>query len=278
MPNRARATIDERLIGRQPIVEELLHHLWSGKSAFLVGEEGIGKTAILQKVITAARAEQGPYWPLYCSSVRNEKECLEWVAASFHAEYGDSIIVDAMDARKIRLPAHKGIAFWRRVPRRLLRRIVIRRLRKGGYALVLDHLVPLRSDAHAFFEWLLVEFKIPLIAAVRGVQPKDIGRLWWLDWAFTEVHVPALRPEQARALIERELRRHKVELPDRAEFIRTLAQASRGNPKVITRVCERAEDHRYRMGEQTNLRLMMLDLKIEDLGKFEASGSVFHGS
>jgi hypothetical protein len=278
MPNRARTTIDEHLIGRQAIGEALLNHLRSGTCAFLVGEAGIGKTAILQEVIAAARAEQGRYWPLYCSSVRNEKECLEWVAASFHAEFGDSIIVEAMDARKIRLPAGKGMAFWRRVPRRLLRRIVIPRLRSGRYALVLDHLVPLRSDAHAFFEWLLMEFKVPLIAAVRGVQPKDIGRLWWLDWAFTVVEVPALRPEQARALIERELRRHKVELPDRAEFMRNLAQASRENPRVITRVCERAGDRRYRMGDQTNLRLMMLDLKIEDLGKSEVSGTGSHGS
>ncbi len=270
MPNRSPTKFGQGLIGRQTVVEELLHHLRNGKSAFLVGEAGIGKTAILQEVITAARAEQGRYWPLYCSSVRNEKECLEWVAASFHAECGDSIIVEAMDARKIRLPAHKGIAFWRRVPRRLLRRIVIHRLRKGGYALVLDHLVPLRSDAHAFFEWLLMEFKIPLIVAVRGVQPKDIGRLWWLDWAFTVVEVPALRPEQARALIERELRRHGVELPDRAEFVRALAQVSRGNPRIITRVCEHAGDRRYRMGDQTNLRLMMLDLKIEDLKECHA--------
>jgi predicted ATPase len=278
MPIHSQITIDRSLIGRQTIIEELLHHLRDGKSAFLVGEEGIGKTAILQEVIAAARAEQGRYWPLYCSSVRNEKECLEWVAASFHAEYGDSIIVEAMDARKIRLPAGKGMAFWRRVPRRLLRRIVIPRLRSGRYALVLDHLVPLRSDAHAFFEWLLMEFKVPLIAAVRGVQPKDIGRLWWLDWAFTVVEVPALRLEQVRALIERELRRHRAELPDRAEFARNLAQASRGNPRIITRVCERAGDHRYRMGDQTNLRLLMLDLKIDDLGKSEASGAGFHGS
>lgn len=267
--------IDGPLIGRRPIIETLQKHLRDETCVLLVGAAGVGKTAILQELMAAAKVSPRYRRPIYCSSVKTVKECLEWVAATLHAECGDSIVSAAMGPRHKWLPANKGTAFWRKTPMRVLCRIVMPKLRVGRYTLVVDHLSPLRSNGHAFFERLVMELKVPVIAAVRGVQPADIGKLWWLSHVFAEIQVPPLNPDQTRDLIEQVLLNYRVDLPDRAEFVRTIARVSRGNPGVITRVCRRAADRRYRMGNRTSLRLLMLDLQLGDLqSRFEKDACV----
>jgi hypothetical protein len=261
----AQVTAGAPLIGRRPILEMLLKHLRDETCVLLVGEAGVGKTAILQELMAAAPASPRHRRPIYCHSVKTVKDCLEWVAAALHAEYGDSIVAAAMGPRHKWLPANRGTAFWRKAPMRVLCRMVIPKLRTGRYTLVVDHLSPLRSNGHAFFERLVIEMKTPVIAAVRGVQPTDIGKLWWLSHAFAEIQVPPLNPDQTRNLIEQLLLNHRVDLPDRGEFVRTLARVSRGNPGVITRACQRAADPQYRFGDRTSLRLLMLDLNLGDL-------------
>lgn len=265
MLNNTQITIGGPLIGRRAIIETLLKHLRDETCVLLVGEAGVGKTAVLQEVMAAAKASPRDRRPIYCRSVKTVKDCLEWVAAALHAEHGDSVVAAAEGPRHKWLPANKGEAFWRKTSMRVLCRIVFPKLRTGRYTLVVDHLSPLRSNGHAFFERLVMELKVPVIAAVRGVQPADIGKLWWISQAFVEIQVPPLNPDQTRNLIEQMLLHYRVDLPDRTEFVRTLARVSRGNPGVITRVCRRAAGPQYRFGGRTSLRLLMLDLNLGDL-------------
>ena len=85
----------------------------------------------------------------------------------------------------------------------------------------------------------------------------------------------SLRPSEARRLIESTLNRECVNLPDREAFVKKLVSLARGNPRTIIRVCELVQSPRYQLGNRTNFRLLLLDLRIRDLqGQIEAEARV----
>lgn len=94
-----------------------------------------------------------------------------------------------------------------------------------------------------------------------GREPK----MWWVGWTFAKIQILELTRRAARQLIEETLDRNVVDVRDREHFVRELVRLANGNPRIITRICEMAGASRYKIGGRTDLRLLLLDLKLRDL-------------
>jgi len=246
--------VDE-LVGRDGIVATMLNHISNGKSAFLVGAAGIGKTAILRAMAGQAQAHGGARALIYCGQTTTLKIALQCLAGQLLArDAGDTV-----PERKVANPRSLD-AFTIAE----LRRIAMSRL-SGHHAVLFDHVQPVRPACAALLEYLVEIRGIPIIAAVRPSYPHDIGKLWYVGTTFATIKVPELRPSEARRLIERTLDRQRISLPDREAFDKKLVSLAKGNPRMIVRVCGLARSPRYQTGGRTNFRLLLLDLRIDDL-------------
>ena len=255
----------EELVGRDRIVNTVLDHIRDGKSAFLVGAVGIGKTAILRAMAGHTQAHGGARELIYCGQTTTLKIALQCLAGQLLARDAVCAVPDLQGQRPI--PSDDQIA----IPWNLgtltvgrLRRIVMSRLSRH-HAVLFDHVQPVRPACAALLEYLVENRGIPIIAAVRPSYPHDIGKLWYVGTTFATIKVPELRPSEARRLIERTLDRKRISLPDRDAFDKKLVSLAKGNPRTIVRVCELARSPRYQTGRRTNFRLLLLDLRIDDL-------------
>ena len=244
---------------QEKIVEILLDHIRLGRSAFLVGTEGVGKTAILRVVADQARQIRDIRRPLYCGHASTLKELLLALAEELLVR--DSTPSPSSPSARRPITGRQLSA----LSLETLRRRVLPRLSSGRYAVLLDHLGPIRGAYASFLEGLGERLGIPIVAAVRSLDPGQTGRLWWIGWKFPIVPVPELTPGEARLLVARRLDEAGLALPDREDFIGTLVRVAKGNPRVITRVCDLARAPRYRVGGRTDLRLLLLDLRLHDL-------------
>lgn len=229
----------------------LLEHLREGRSAFLVGEAGIGKTAILRAVAARAQRARDPRRPIYCG-------------------HGSTLKASLISmARQLLLSEAPQVAMSEEALGRLsvgnLKRLVLPRLRSGRYALLLDHFGLVRGAYATFLEDLTRRVKVPVVFAVRSLDPRESGRLWWIAVGHATVEVPPLRFSEARRLIERCLEESRVHLPDRRDFISGLLREAHGIPGIVTRICEMAVDARYQIAGRTDLRLLFLDLTIHNV-------------
>jgi hypothetical protein len=143
--------------------------------------------------------------------------------------------------------------------------MVIPRLRAGRHAVLLDHVGLVRGAYEAFLDGLVEHVRIPVVAAARSLDPTETGKLWWVGCGFERIDVPELTPGAARRLIEVGLDRAGAHLPDRSEFVSALVRKARGNPRVLTRLCQMARQFRYQRSGRTDLRLLWLDMNMQDV-------------
>ncbi len=173
-----------QLVGRNKIVQALLEQLRKGRSAILVGAAGVGKTAILRAVAERASKARDPHRPIYCGQGSTLKAILTSLARQL-------LILEAPQITR-----SEGTLGRLSVGK--LKRFVLPRLRSGRYALLLDHFGLVRGAYATFLEELTDRARVPVVFAVRSLDPRESGRPWWIAVGLETVEVPPLSPGEAR--------------------------------------------------------------------------------
>ncbi|HXF93971.1 MAG TPA: ATP-binding protein [Nitrospiraceae bacterium] len=252
-------------LGREEIVELLVNSIRQGQSVLLIGAEGTGKTAILHTVMDDAGRFGNVRTPIYCEEAATLKHLLRAIAQALFVWRERRPVArrtdppDTSSCGAVRNGSFTTCSIGQ------LRRMVWPRLRSGRYALLLDHIGQVRGAYAAFLEELAEDLGVPIVAAVRSLSPREIGKLWWVGWGFAKIELSNLAPSEARRLIEHLLDREGATVPDREDFVRKVLRLTDGNPRLITRLCEMARQPRYQIGGRTDVRLLSLDLKIQQL-------------
>jgi hypothetical protein len=122
-----------------------------------------------------------------------------------------------------------------------------------------------RGAFAGFIEEITESWRTPIVVAARSLNPAETGRLWWVAWTFAKVEVPPLSSREGERLAELYLDKADVLLPDRADLIRRVLKVANGNLRLLTRLCDMTRSERYQAQGRTDLRLLLLDLKMQDL-------------
>jgi hypothetical protein len=222
------------LIGREKECRLIGDLMRQRRNLFILGEEGVGKSAIVENVLAGCAVKN----VLYSKRSTTLKETLvNMVTPS----------ICGKDLQKKTILSLKKICY------QLLEQ-------KPDYA-VLDHIGWVEPKFYGFLIYL-IERKLPFIIVTRRPGKKNIGHLWKALYDFEKLEINNLDQPRACELIDYYAERFDLKLDMAADFRKEVFSISKGKPKVIKELCCLARDEKYKAKGYIDVKLMDLDRRI----------------
>ena len=234
---------NDALLERSAELSHLRQRIAQGKSLLLFGDQGVGKTRLLQQA--AANNKD----VLYIGKGHAPREFL--LALIEALDRGRSPrVVHSRDLQGLSVLSLKGIAQ--------------RALEAGNRVLMIDHVQsPTMALGHLIKE-LNYYGRTPIIFAARSQHMEDIGSLRSLCSDKSERLELKNWPE-AVALEFARLRAIDAKLlaANLDSALQDMVEMSHGNPGAIVQMIEMAKQPQYRLGEQIKVHILYLDFRMK---------------
>jgi Holliday junction resolvasome RuvABC ATP-dependent DNA helicase subunit len=222
------------LIGRDKERRALDDLMRQRKNILILGEEGVGKTALLEDALANSKIKD----ILYSQRSTALKETLV------------NLLRSATDRKDL---TQKNIL--------ALKKNCYQLLAARPEYVVLDHIAWVEAKFYAFLTFIK-EQKFPFVIATRKSGKKHLGHLWMGLYDFAVLDVQNLDQENTDALADYYAVSFDLQLGADATFKKDLFKLSRGNPKIIKNLCRLARDRKYRSKGYIDLKLVDLDRRI----------------
>jgi energy-coupling factor transporter ATP-binding protein EcfA2 len=216
--------------GRQALVEDLSLLFAQRKHVLIVGNEGIGKTALLRQVNHSCPM-------LLCE----ETSSLGRICDSLERQLGWTHYKLNVVERKNRLLAY---------------------LERRGEPVAFDQVASTPPRVARFIGRLADH--IPVWIACRSDHTKEIGRIWEHLYKFTRIELPPLTRGETSALIENAVAQGNIQA-DAREHAAYLHQLSKGVPRILEELLIELAARKYRMGSFSGRHLLELDRRIHEI-------------
>jgi len=204
------------------------------RNILIVGEEGVGKSVIVDHVMAARRGTH----VLYSKQSPTLKETLINIA---------EFATGAKNLAKKNLLALKKTCY--------------ELLDQNPEYVILDHLGWVEPKFYGFLIYV-TERNIPFVVVTREREKQNIGHLWMDLYDFEKLEIKNLNPARADQLIDSCATSLDLRLAGVAEFKREVFRISKGNPKILEELCRLAGDEKYRLKGFIDVKLMDLDRRI----------------
>jgi len=231
--------VSDILIDREKECAAITNFINQRRSIIVFGPEGVGKTAILTKVLTGF-----PSLNKICSleSKTLRESLLNFMAS---APFSKKTVNEANIL----------------VLKKLFYEILANN--KPEY-IIFDHIESVEPKFYSFFVYLL-DAKIPLIVLSRGLEKGEIGHLRMSSFNFEKVEISNMEKSAADALVKHFIKEFGIKITKEDEFKKEIYHFSKGNPKIIKGLCFLARDIKYQKGNGLDVKLMDLDRRISEV-------------
>lgn len=241
MPKSQLASSSDDLLERSAELSHLHQRIAQGKSLLLFGDQGVGKTRLLQQIAMNNRDV------LYVAKGHAPREFLLALIAAL--ERGSS--PKAVHSRN-----HLGVLS--------LRGIAQRGLEAGNRIVMVDHVQSPTIALSRLIKELNYYGRTPIIFAARSQHMEDIGSLRSLCSDRSERLELKNWPEPV-ALEFARLRAIHANLvaANLDATLQQMVEMSHGNPGAIVQMIEMAKQPKYRLGEQIKVHILYLDFRMK---------------
>ena len=251
------------LIGRDALVEKAVQDVRKGRHVLLTGPVGVGKSAVLEAIIARLERRRGERTPVTADAddppgeegadpppagERRTRRTRTVIVVSDHqpkAQFVDLarrlLAVGLLDPAALDLPEPyrdqpPEALEWAKI-RRHVNRLSMRDLaaaiipalhdHHGKVLIAVDDLTHLTPTLTAF--WPAVFDVVQVLGCARQ-KKANLAKLWW---KMTEIPVPPLAPESARAVVQSYIARQGLLIESPALYIEHVIQQANGNPQAI---------------------------------------------
>ena len=241
------------LIGRDDFVARVTREARKGRHILLTGPVGVGKSAVLDAVIDRLIV-RSDLVVLHVNEHQAKGQFLEIARGLLESgllkpsalELNDEL--DELDPSAIQWLKIKRQAG--RLSIRDLTAVIVPVLHanKGRVLIAVDDLTGVTPTLVAF--WLAVCDAAQLISCANEKR-KNVAKLWW---KMTEIEVPPLSPESARALAQEYMTQTGMLVESPPLFVGHVVQQANGNPQALADLL--ADSSKERVVDKARIREM----------------------
>ena len=259
---RRRSAPDISLVARDLEFAVIQDHIEMRKSLHVYGESGAGKSALLDQAYDFLR-DRGTLVPIYCRSSRALRNILLQIALFLLSHFSHLESVDKFKrVKSILYPADV-----KKLSIRALRDVVFAYISLAEFCVILDHLEYVTPRINGLLTTLYK--KAPVITASRqSWELADYsfkGRLDYGLYLIPKLSIENLKRKDAFVLMENLSLNLHLSLEAKRKLFEEIYRISRGNPRVISTIFERARRPEYQRDKGLNLALIMIDSEIEGI-------------
>lgn len=233
----------------------LLAQMQAGRSLFVSGAAGVGKTALLQATCAAWGASREAPPVFYCADSRTRRSLVTHLLVNLlhyrgclHSTYIERpTVVQSLRALQQFVSSTHLPALYRMLHHNL----------PPGAWIVLDQLDNPDPKVASMVEVWLERARLILVAR----NPEDLGRCRWLLSTLEHVEVPALSTAILIRLA-REMRQDLARLTIRDSDVRRAAVRSAGNPRRFQELLTTASKPQYQRHGAIMWNVVDIDLRI----------------
>jgi|GEM_PF-1297026 len=252
------------LVARNGEFAVILDHIAKRKSLHIYGEEGVGKSALLDAVYDFLKNQAAPI-PIYCRSSRTLRSILLCLSLFLLDHFKNLESIDKFKrAKEIR-----GGSDIKKLGIRMLRNLVYSYLPQGDFCVILDHLEYVTPRINGFLT-ILYEKATVITASRQSWNIEDYsfaGRLDYCLYLIPKLKLEYLKRKDAFVLMEILGSKWELGLSTKRKMFDEVFRISKGNPRIITEIFEKAQRPEYHKDTVVNLGLIMIDSKIEELSE-----------
>ena len=257
-----RGSPDISLIARDREFAVILEHIAERKSLHIYGEGGTGKSALLDQVYDFLKTRGTPI-PIYCRSSRTLRSILLQMALFLLSHFS---YLESVDKFK-RVKEIQCGSDIKKLSIRALRNVVFSYISLADFCVILDHLEYVTPKINGFLTTLYE--KAPVITSSRqSWELSDYsfrGRLDYCLYLIPKLRLDHLKKKDALVLMEILCDNLNIDYSTKRRMFDEVFHISKGNPRAISRIFETARRPEYLRDNRLNLKLIMIDSKIEDI-------------
>lgn len=255
----ARPTHDAALesgafLGRKSELSRLCETIRKRESLLVWGAPDSGKTALVARALSEL-PERIIKRCVCTRGVRSPQDILRGIAQGFEE--------DPLFRSKFRADTGYGASFshWVKDQTSLrLRGLLYRAAGAGEYWIFLEDLAPMTHILTRIVKELMINQETPIYSIAAGWTYRELGHAAQLYWNDQQrLHVGALSPAAANALLEMCIRRFGLERFDLEGFREDILEFSGLLPGAIVRMCAAAAGAHYHYEGRIKTKLLHVD-------------------
>jgi len=224
------------MLGREKEIALITRLMSEKKNIIIFGQEGVGKTSIIQEVMNSVGIDR----ILYSPQSRTLKEALISLVSS------DSGVHENINEKNVLA----------------LRKALYPILDQKPDYIIFDHIDRVEPKYYSFFEYL-VERELPLILIAKGIDKKNIGHLRLVLHNFEKVEISNFDRLRFDVLVDCYVNEFNIKVAQLDALKKGLFYFSNGNPKITRQLCSLAKDTKYQKKGFVDVKLMDLDRRID---------------
>jgi len=224
------------MIGRGKEIILITKLMSEKKNIIIFGQEGVGKTSIIQEVMNSVGIDR----ILYSPQSRTLKEALISLVLS------DSGVHENINEKNILA----------------LRKALYPILDQKPDYIIFDHIDRVEPKYYSFFEYL-IERELPLIIIAKGIDKKNMGHLRLVLHNFEKIEISNFDRLRSDVLVDRYVNEFNIKVTQLDNLKKGVFHFSNGNPKITRQLCSLAKDTKYQKKGFVDVKLMDLDRRID---------------
>jgi len=253
------------LIGRDNEIGLIKAYINEMKSFHIYGHEGAGKTAILEYIFNHWDDLRSPLIPIFCRTSATLREILLRIAGFILYRTGNLQNIDKFkQIHQIRYQSD-----LKTVNSRDMKNIIFRNMKYKNFCVILDRLDYVTPKINA----LLVPLDEAAVLITSSRQSWEIadysfrGKLDYCLYLFPKLRIGNLKRKDAFILMENLSSNMSVNFPNKPQTFEEIFHISKGNPRTIVEILDKAKQPQYVTGDSLNLNLIMIDCRIDNIGE-----------
>jgi hypothetical protein len=250
--------------GRGAEIEAIQAHIKGRKHLHIHGERGAGKSFLLQWACNNWRRIDNTLSPIYCSDSRTLREILFQICSFLLRRFNRLRCVDKFG----RIRDYRSCDELTGADMTELRQMVFRNIQREPVCLICDHLEHVTPKMHS----LITDFMNRALVITASRQSWEVA-----DYAFSgslsyhslyiakKLCLPNLNRHDAFRLMGRLAERMPLKEEDKDQLLNEVFHVTSGNPGKIKQIFNKAGMPEYRVDGQISLKLILIDLKMEEV-------------